>query len=211
MKCFVRLFLLFLLCSGPGSALRADNLLGYSFPVCGARWPFPSGSFRLGMQTGPAITGIPRFGRREAFLPLTVTGDCSLTPHMAAGFYAGYYRATYLDEYLAEAYSARLVAWISGIRFTLHFADVLNRHLGAEIPVKIWDIYSSASLGVRGLDWQVARRFSGVRADFGGGIRATSGLVLGARYMAHPRISLHAEVGKGLFGFVAFGLSGRIW
>ena len=206
-----RLFLLFFFIPLPFALLRADSFLGYSFPVCGARWPFPVGSFRLGIQSGPAITGIPRFGRREAFLPLTFTGELSLTPHMAAGFYAGRYKATYLDEYLAEAYSAGLVAWISGARFTLHFADVLNRHLGAGIPVKLWDIYGSAHLGIRATTWRVDSRFSEVRADFRSGPRVSSGLVLGARYMAHPRVNLHAEVGTGLLGFVAFGLSGRFW
>jgi hypothetical protein len=198
-------------CLWASASARADSFLGYSFPVTGTKWPFPTGSCRIGLQSGLGMIGFPSFGSRDAFLPLMVTADFSTSPHWAVGFYAGRYKATYTDEYLAEQFSSHLVSYAYGGRFTLHFADVLNRHFGAGIPVKLWDIYSTAHIGFMTRDWDVDSRFRDVRAEFDKTHYPSLGLVVGARYMAHPMVSLHAEVGKGPFGFIAFGLSGRIW
>jgi hypothetical protein len=187
-----------------------EDLLGLSLPTTGGKWPFPEGALWFHFNTSLGIIGYPTFGTRRAFLPFQACLDYGITPHLSVGPYLGVYTIRITDNYKGEQYDSKLRSFIMGGRLTFHGTDVLNEHLGAHIDVKQWDIYSALSVGVVTRSWSVDDKYSDSRSDYGVSIYPSTSLILGARYFITPGFAIHAETGKGSFGFLSFGISARI-
>jgi len=188
-----------------------EEILGYSFPPTGTKWPFQSGSVWVHVSSGLGVIGYPSFGNRTAFWPMLFSADYSLSPHISIGAYVGYYRVSYDDNYKGEAYTSTLTSYPLGARITLHGTDLINQYMGADIDVKKWDIYSVLSAGIVTRNWKMNSEYSEVRSDYGVTIYPSMGLVVGAKYLINPKFGIHGEFGKGTFGFISFGISGKIF
>lgn len=182
------------------------DFLGLKLPSTGTKWPFPKGAIWVNAGTSIGYFGFPSYGNRRGFLPIEANVEYSFDPHWAVGPYLGFYSVRYADAWAGESYSSRLSRLVMGGRLTFHGTDVLNQELGADIDVKQWDIYASLSAGIVAQTWRVDSRFRGVR-NFDSYAYPTIGLILGAKYFISPTFAIHAETGKGTFGFLNFGVS----
>lgn len=214
----VCIWLLLLITSNNGWALSENHqqkndrqevngdFLGLKLPSTGTKWPFPTGAIWVNVGSSIGYFGFPSYGNRRGFLPIEGNIEYSFDPHWAVGPYLGFYSVRYADVWAGESYSSRLSRLVMGGRLTFHGTDVLNQELGADIDVKQWDIYASLTAGIVAQTWRVDSKFKGVR-NFDSYAYPTLGLILGAKYFVSPTFAVHAETGKGTFGFLNFGVS----
>jgi hypothetical protein len=197
------------LAEAPDGLTRSSrDFLGFRLPLMGSRWGFRTGSVWAGVQAARSYIVYPRFGSHKG-VPLQFQADYSFDNHWAAGVYGGLFQATYSDIYGSETYQSRLLSYSGGLRLTLHFSDVFNNVFGEVVNVRKWDFYSTAFAGWYSYRWKVDRLYEG-QQDFSDGSFGSMGLVLGARWMPHPRLGIFAEAGKGPVGYLALGLSARV-
>jgi hypothetical protein len=123
--------------------------------------------------------------------------------------YYGFFHSTYTDSYGSEAYQSQIKSNFGGIRLTFHFADVFNNTFGEVVNVKKWDFYSTANLGWYSFRWDVSSKYI-EQQDFSDGSFGSAGLVLGVKWIPHPKIGMFIEAGKGPVGIISFGVSGKI-
>jgi len=182
------------------------DFLGIRFPTTGSKWPFPTGSVWLHFSTSFILGGYPTFGTKSSFLPILGAAEISIDPHWAVGPYLGYYSINFSDSYLGESYSSNLKTFVFGGRITLHGADLLRKHMGADIDLKKWDIYGTLSAGMVVKNWAVESRFKETQ-NYDSSLFPSFGLMIGVKYFAYSTFAIHGEVGKGPFGFINFGIS----
>ena len=188
---------------------RKRDFLGMNLPMLGNKWPHKSGSLWINMSAAKKYIIFPEFGSQKGLPPMQISGDYSFDNHWAFGVYYGFFNATYTDSYGSEAYQSHIKSNFGGVRLTFHFADVFNNTFGEVINVKKWDFYSTASLGWYSYRWQVAPKYV-EKQDFSDGSFGSASLVLGAKWIPHPKIGIFLEAGKGTAGMISFGVSGKI-
>lgn len=196
--------------STPGKVLLYEDLFGWSLPSTGTKWPFSTNSIWFNINTSIGIIGYPAFGNAKALWPLHLSAEYGLTPHVGIGPYLGFYRITFTDSYKGETYKSRLSSYSLGARGILHLTDLINQEMGADIDVKEWDIYGGLSIGLVSRTWSVDEGFSGARSEYDVSIYPSAGLILGAKYLITPVFGINAEIGKGTYGLISFGISGKI-
>ncbi|HOY97387.1 MAG TPA: hypothetical protein PK509_16710 [Catalimonadaceae bacterium] len=196
--------------STPGKVLLYEDLFGWSLPSTGAKWPFATNSIWFNINTSIGIIGYPSFGNTRAFWPLHLSGEYGLTPHVGIGPYLGFYRITYTDVEQGISYKSRLSSYSFGARGLLHITDVINQQMGADIDVKEWDIYGGLFIGLVSNTWSVDEGFTTARSEYDVSIYPSVGLILGAKYLITPVFGINAEIGKGNYGLISFGISGSI-
>ena len=196
--------------STPERVVLYEDLLGLSLPSTGAKWPFATNSIWFNINTSIGVIGYPTFGNARAFWPLHFSGEYGLTPHIGVGPYLGFYRVSYTDNFKGLSYNSRLSSYSIGARGILHLTDLINQEMGADIDVKEWDIYGGLSIGLVSRTWSVDEGFSSARTDYDVSIYPSAGLILGAKYMITPVFGINAEIGKGAYGLISFGISGKI-
>ena len=188
---------------------RGRDFLGMNLPMLGNKWPHKRGSLWVSVSAAKKYIIFPEFGSQKGLLPMQISGDYSFDNHWAFGAYYGFFNATYTDSYGSEAYESRIKSNFGGIRLTFHFADVFNNTFGEVINVKKWDFYSTASLGWYSFRWDVDAKYTD-QQDFSDGSFGSASLVLGAKWIPHPKIGIFVEAGKGPVGVISFGISGKI-
>lgn len=197
--------------STPGKVMLYEDLFGISLPSTGAKWPFATNSIWFNINTSIGVIGYPAFGNAKAFWPLHFSGEYGLTPHIGVGPYLGFYRVTYSHSFLGASYNSRLSSYSFGGRAIFHATDVINQYMGADIDVKEWDIYGGLSIGLVSRTWSVDDGFANARSEYNGAnIYPTAGLIIGAKYLITPVFGINAEIGKGTYGLISFGISGKI-
>ena len=196
--------------STPGKVLLYEDLFGISLPSTGAKWPFATNSIWFNINTSIGVIGYPSFGNAKAFWPLHLSAEYGITPHIAVGPYLGFYRITYTDNFKGLSYNSRLSSYSIGARGILHITDLINQEMGSDIDVKEWDIYGGLSIGLVSRTWSVDDGFSSARSDYDVSIYPSAGLILGAKYMITPVFGINAEIGKGTYGLISFGISGSL-
>ena len=187
-----------------------EDFLGLSFPNPGSKWPFSKGSIWLNISSSIGLIGYPSFGNRRAYLPLLFSADYSISDHISVGPYFGFFRLRYEDSYQGLGYESRLTTYHIGARALVHASDILNKELGASIDIRKWDIYGGLSTGFVSRVWRIDDEFKNARSDYSVSIYPSIGLVLGARYLITDNFGIMAEVGKGSFGLISFGISGKL-
>lgn len=192
--------------SSPG---RGRDFLGINLPMLGNKWPFKKGALWINLSASKKYIIFPEFGSQKGLLPMQISADYSFDNHWAFGIYYGFFNSTYTDTYGSEAYDSRITSNFGGIRLTFHFADVFNNTFGEVVNVKKWDFYSTAALGWYSFRWDVAPKYA-EQQDFSDGSFGSASLVLGAKWIPHPKIGVFLEAGKGTVGVISFGLSGKI-
>jgi hypothetical protein len=188
---------------------RSRDFLGMNLPMLGNKWPHKRGSLWINLSAAKKYIIFPEFGSQKGLLPMQISGDYSFDNHWALGAYYGFFNATYTDSYGSEAYESHIKSNFGGIRLTFHFADVFNNTFGEVINVKKWDFYSTASLGWYSFRWNVASKYT-QKQDFSDGSFGSASLILGAKWIPHPKIGIFVEAGKGTVGIISFGVSGKI-
>lgn len=187
-----------------------EEFLGMTFPNPGSKWPFSKGTIWLNISTSIGLIGYPSFGNRRAYLPLMLSADYSISDHIAVGPYLGFFRLRYDDSFNGTPYESRLTTYHIGGRAILHTSDILNTEMGAGIDARKWDLYGGISAGFVSRVWRIDDNYKNARNDYSVSLYPSIGLVLGARYLLSDNFGLMAEVGKGSFGLISFGVSGRI-
>ena len=202
---------LFLRKSTPEKVLLYEDLFGISLPSTGAKWPFATNSIWFNINTSIGVIGYPSFGNAKAFWPLHLSGEYGITPHIAVGPYLGFYRISYRHNSDGVLYNSRLSSYSFGGRAIFHATDVINQFMGADIDVKEWDIYGGLSIGLVSRTWSVDDGFATARSEYNeSNIYPTAGLIIGAKYLITPVFGINAEIGKGTYGLISFGISGSL-
>lgn len=180
------------------------------FPRINHKWPFPTGSGWLSLQTQMLYTAYPDYGRSFGLPPLQLSFDYSFDPHVSIGGYLGRYRTDIFDNFGNEPYKTSFWSNSGGIRVTVHFADMLNAYAGSSIDLKKWDVYATGSLGWYTRNFStVSERYRNNR-DYSFGSYSRPGLVAGIRYFPIEDLAVFAEGGWGAVSVFGIGLSGRI-
>lgn len=185
------------------------NILnGKGLPKNGTRWPVGKGSVWTGISMGARLNVFPKIGSVEGF-PLFVWGDYSYSDHMSIGGYLGHYLGTYQVEYGVEMYESKLNSLVGGVRWTFHFADIFNRTFLEVVNPRKVDLYATAHAGFVQYNWAVDSRYQ-FHQNYSPINKPSAGLVLGIRYLAHPKMGILVEGGKGVFGWCQFGLTYKL-
>lgn len=187
-----------------------EDFLGMSFPNPGSKWPFSKGAVWLNISSSIGLIGYPSFGNRRAYLPLMISGDYSISDHIAVGPYLGFFRLRYDDSFNGTKYESRLTTYHIGARAILHATDILNAEMGAGIDARKWDLYGGLSAGFVSRVWTIDNEFKNARNDYSVSLYPSIGLIIGARYLVTDNFGIMAEVGKGSFGLISFGVSGKL-
>ena len=180
-----------------------------NFPRMGNKWPNLKGSGWISLQTPVKFTAYPTFGQITGMRPIQVSFDYSIDDHFTVGAYLGRFYSEIQDVYGTEYYRCYFRSNSGGIRFSLHFSDLINSFTGARINVRKWDIYSTAHMGWYTRNWVVGERFRGNR-DYSIGSFSNTGIVAGVKYLPVPRLGIFAEAGIGPVSVFGFGISGKI-
>jgi len=201
---------LFIRISPPGKELFFEDFFGISLPSTGAKWPFSTQKIWFNINTSIGIIGYPTFGNAKGFWPLHLSAEYGITPHIAVGPYLGFYRITYTDNFKGASYNSRLSSYSIGARGILHLTDLINQEMGADINVKEWDIYGGISVGLVTRTWSIDEGYAVARSDYNVTIYPSIGLIAGVKYMLTPVFGINAEIGKGTYGLISFGISGKL-
>lgn len=185
-----------------------DDFLGLRLPRNGVKWPVRKGSLWLSLSTNRWLYAYPKFGSISG-LPIQAAVDHSFDDHWTIGVYAGYYNPTYNEPFGSDRYDSHLKSYVAGLKLSFHFADVFNEAFHEVLNLQRWDFYTSLSAGVVHYKWEVDHKYLAYR-DFTPVTFPSVGLVLGTRFLILPRFAVFAEVGKGVFGYVGFGLATKI-
>lgn len=185
-----------------------DDFLGLRLPKNGVKWPVRKGSLWLNLSTNRWLYAYPKFGSITG-LPILVSADHSFDDHWTIGAYGGYYSPTYNEPFGSDRYDSHLKSYVGGLRLSFHFADVFNKAFHEVLNLQRWDLYTSLSAGVVHYTWKVDNKYINHR-DFTPVTFPSVGLVAGVRFLIFPRLAVFGEIGKGVFGYVGFGLSAKI-
>ena len=185
-----------------------EEILGWRLPTTASKWPFNKGSIWVNVGTSIGVIGYDILGNRKGFFPLQMAVDYSISPHFSVGPYAGFYMVTYTDNYLGLNYESKLTSYIFGARVLMHTTDIINKETGADINLWHWDIYAGISAGFTYWNWNVENR--SYNSVYDRSLYPSGGLILGIKYLLSPNIDIYAETGKGVFGLISFGISGKI-
>jgi hypothetical protein len=188
---------------------RDRDFLGLKLPMLGNKWPNRKGSVWLSFNTSRKYLIYPDFGRQKGIPPLQFSIDYSFDHHWSLGAYYGFFNSTYVDTYGNEPYESRIRSFSGGVRLSFHFADIFNNAFGEVVNVRKWDFYSTAFLGWYSFHWDVEEKYL-AQQDFSEGSFGSMGIIVGAKWIPHPKIGIFIEAGKGPVGLVNFGISGKI-
>lgn len=184
------------------------DLLGLRMPRIGVKWPVNKGSLWLSLGTQHWMYIYPKFGKVTGF-PILLSGDYSMDAHLTFGLYAGYYRPQYNEPYGSDRYSSYLKSYVGGVKLSFHFTDLFNNAFHEVLNLRKWDLYASLSAGIVHYTWAVDPKYQEYR-DFTPVTFPMLGLVVGARYLVLPKLAVFAEAGRGVFGYVGFGVATKV-
>lgn len=183
-------------------------LMGKGLPKNGNRWPVGKGSVWCGISTGSRLSVYPRYGPVSGW-PINVWAEYSYNDHHAIGGYLGYYGASYQIEYGVNYYESQIQSLVGGVRWTFHFTDVINRVFLEVFNMKKVDIYSTLHAGFVQYQWKVDNQYQ-FHKNYSPVNKPSAGIVFGLRYLPHPKLGMHIEAGKGVFGYLNFGVNYKI-
>lgn len=143
-------------------------------------------------------------------LPLVASVEYGFSKCFSAGIWGGYYSRTfrYLDSIPGETAGSRVFKsrYIPfGIKGTAHLTKLLERKTGVDLLSEDLDIYASLLLGYEYNFVQHAEGLPQMKSKS----KPAVGFVVGARYYFHYRYALFAEMGPGVMGWGALGLTAR--
>lgn len=185
-----------------------NMLMGKGLPKNGNRWPVSKGSVWMGFTLSQKLSVYPQFGTVSGW-PIMAWGEYSYSDHTSIGGYMGYYQGQYQVEYGVEMYESKLKSFVGGVRWTFHFADLFNRTFLEVVNLKKVDLYTTIHAGFVQYQWEVDSRYQ-FHKDYAPVNKPSAGMMLGIRILPHPKLGLHLEAGKGVFGYVNFGLNYKI-
>lgn len=159
----------------------------------------------LGISLG--YFGYGYFGDRTGFsIPINASLEYGITEEISVGPYIGYARWNY--EYFNglndTEYSWTFVS--AGARGSFHLTPLINEWGDGDIDEEKFDLYVSAILGLE---------FRSYKDDFGGNDYYNNETVLrfgpnlGMRYLFTENFGFYVEGGRGTFGWLNFGVTGR--
>jgi hypothetical protein len=144
----------------------------------------------------------------SGFLPLSVAVEYSITDDFALGGYAGYYSRSYKYTVGGDTYRNRWSTYSFGVRGSYHATPLLNDLLDTNIDEEKWDIYGTVLLGYDAYSYTWGD--SQFRGDYNYGSGDIDfGTVLGTRYFFNPKFGAFAELGRGTFGVLTLGVTGK--
>lgn len=184
------------------------DILGVGMPRNGVKWPVRKGSLWVSAGTSKWLHAFPRFGKIEG-IPWRLAADYSLDDHLTVGFYGGYYQASYDEPYGSERYYSYLKSYVGGVSMAFHFSDLFNNLFHEVINTRRWDLYTQLTVGLVHYEWTVDAKYLEHR-DFTPLTYPSVGFVAGARYFATKRIGLYVEGGKGIYGYLGFGVAAKV-
>lgn len=188
---------------------RRRDFLGMNLPMLGTKWPNKQGTVWLSVNTTKKYLIYPEFGTQKGVPPIQLSCDYSFDNHWALGLYFGHFNSTYHDTYGSELYKSQIKSLTGGIRLTFHFADIFNNAFGEVVNIRRWDFYATSFIGWYNYRWDVNNKYLN-QQDFSGGAFGSMGVMLGAKWIPHPKFGIFLEVGKGPVGLFNFGISGKI-
>ena len=157
------------------------------------------GSIVLNAGLSVGLIGVANpYGTPSGFLPITLSGEFSITEEISAGAFVAFYTNTYHFS----GYEGHDNYFSVGARGVFHGTHLLNDKLHWRIPGNI-DLYGAAILGVQSRS---------IKYNYPGANTSTDtevivGPSLGGRYMFTDFFGVYAEVGRNPLGVVAFGAS----
>jgi hypothetical protein len=187
-----------------------EEILGWRLPTTASKWPFNKGAIWVNLGTSFGILGQNSLGSPKGFFPIQLAVDYSISPHFSVGPYIGYYKVTYKDSYNRIGFETKRISYIFGGRVLMHLTDVINNATGADINLMHWDLYAGLSAGIVYWNWKKNDKYVYENSIYSTTLYPSSGLVVGVKYLINPSIDIFAETGRGMFGLVSFGISGKI-
>jgi hypothetical protein len=148
-------------------------------------------------------------GGYRGSIPLSASVEYSINDQFALGGYLGYYGRSYKYTWNGDNYRDRWSITSFGVRGSYHATPLLNDLLGASMDEEKWDIYASVLLGYEVWSWSYGYEGSGFNRSNTGSGNLDFGTIVGARYFFSPKFGAFAELGRGSYGLLTLGVTGK--
>lgn len=178
-----------------------------------ARAQYAQGDITANLGISLGLIGYGGFGYytggATGFLPLSASVEYSVNDQFAIGGYLGYYGRSYKYNINNGAYRDRWSITTFGVRGSYHATPLLNDLLDANMDEEKWDIYASVLLGYEVYSWRYGYEGAGFMRDNASSGALDFGTIVGARYFFNPKFGAFAELGRGSYGLLTIGVTGK--
>lgn len=155
----------------------------------------------MGLSLGVIGYGYGYYSGASGFIPVVANAEYSINDIFAVGPYAGFYSRSYGNG------DFKFTSVSFGGRGTFHASNFLNDKLSWKINSEKLDLYGTLHIGVETTSWKYRNDI--LSKYYSNATSFIFGPVVGARYMFTPQFGGFIELGRGAFGWMTFGVSGK--